>query len=358
MSSKKILSLIIPAYQAERTIVRALNSATAWEGDDLEIIVVNDGSTDGTLCLLQDEAAKDSRIRIITQENKGRSAARNTGIAHAQAEWVMFLDSDDYLLAGWSDLVKSTFDIPTDLIVFSYKRGYKQESPEETNNAPLLKRDACISLSEMKDFLIDGVFPKSISNHQQYEWNSCCARLYRNNVLQKMAQLSDGAPFPLGIRFSEDRIFNLTFLDHARFESIHFFDSAIYFWDLVASSTVSRVRFRDIFSITSFSSAVAQLQLDEESSGKLLASEVLARISKSACLPLSQLPKAAKTWNVLLSKEEISRSVPYIPRIKEGSYWFNKLPVFGITHKQRFLALLYWHIVYKIVDLVRGIALR
>lgn len=73
---------------------------------------------------------------------------------------------------------------------------------------------------------------------------------------------------------------------------------------------------------------------------------------------MSQLPKAAKTWNALLSKEEISRSIPYIPRIKEGSYWFNKLPVFGIAHKQRFLALLYWHIVYKIVDLVRGITLR
>lgn len=352
MNDQPIVSLIIPAYQAEKTIGRTLESATSWKGDGLEIIVVDDGSTDLTTTLLHDAASQDDRIVLVSQANKGRSAARNAGIACAKARWVMFLDSDDLLMPGWDDTVKQTANAKGDLLVFSYRYGYTQISLEGRSDSGSPVEDACIDSSEMKQFLIDGSFPNGINNPRLYEWNSCWARLYRNETVQKIMELTSGEPFPLGIRFSEDRIFNLTFVSNMEDPSIRFFSNILYYWDLGSSSTVSSIRPQDARTVIPFSSAVARLQLDKESAGKLLAAEVLARFRTTSRLPASQLPKAAKTWGDLLSTHEISHSIPFIPRIQEGRLWVNRLPVFGITHNLRFLALLYWHVVYKLVDLI------
>jgi glycosyltransferase involved in cell wall biosynthesis len=91
------VSTVIPAYNAECTIAQALDSALAQDCPDHEIIVVNDGSTDGTASIL--ERYRD-RIRIVNQANQGAAAARNTGIAHAGGKYIAFLDSDDLWLPG------------------------------------------------------------------------------------------------------------------------------------------------------------------------------------------------------------------------------------------------------------------
>lgn len=354
MHSQPTLSLIIPAYQAEQTIIRALQSASSWKGDGLEIIVVDDGSTDTTSSLIEEAASKDARIIPLAQENRGRSAARNMGISHAKAKWIMFLDSDDYLMPGWDDAVKEAANEESDLVIFAYQRGYAQTPLEEQMPVGSAVKAACIDSSEMMRFLIDGSFPSAIPDPRQYEWNSCWARLYRNDTLQSVAALTEGEAFPLGIRFSEDRIFNLEFALNAQRPTICFFSNVIYYWDLAASSTVSSSSLQDAHSILSFSSAVDGLCLDKESAKKLLATETLARFRKSAYLPLLQLPEAAKTWNHLLSLQKISEAIPFIPQVEEGKLWFNRLPAFGLVKGFRFLALLYWHIIYKLADIAKG----
>ncbi len=90
-------SICIPAYNREKLIFRALRSCLAQTEADFEILVVDDGSTDGTSAAV--ESMTDSRIRLIRHEtNRGHSAARNTAVAAAQGDWVVMLDSDDELL--------------------------------------------------------------------------------------------------------------------------------------------------------------------------------------------------------------------------------------------------------------------
>lgn len=93
-----LISVIIPVYNAEKYINRCIKSVVHQSYSELEIIVVNDGSTDNSLPICEELAARDNRIKVISQTNGGVSKARNVGICLAKGEYVMFLDSDDYML--------------------------------------------------------------------------------------------------------------------------------------------------------------------------------------------------------------------------------------------------------------------
>lgn len=87
------ISVIIPAYNAERTILETIKSVQQQTFSDFEIIVINDGSTDRTVELIQ--SIKDERVKIFSYQNGGLPVARNRGITHAGGEFIAFLDADD-----------------------------------------------------------------------------------------------------------------------------------------------------------------------------------------------------------------------------------------------------------------------
>lgn len=90
-------SIIIPVYNVEEYLRACLDSVLAQTFSDWEAVCVNDGSTDGSLSVLEEYEKKDHRLRIISQPNGGLSAARNTGLAAAQGDYVVFVDSDDWV---------------------------------------------------------------------------------------------------------------------------------------------------------------------------------------------------------------------------------------------------------------------
>ena len=99
-TDKPLVSVIIPVYNGRDYIGEAIDSAALQTYRNLEIIVVDDGSSDGTLDILRERAAKDQRIRVISQANGGVAKARNTAIAAARGEFIAPLDADDLWLPG------------------------------------------------------------------------------------------------------------------------------------------------------------------------------------------------------------------------------------------------------------------
>ncbi len=95
------ISFIIPCYNVEKYVADCLDSVLAQGVSDWEAICVNDGSKDGTLAILEAYAKRDARIKVISQENGGLSAARNAAIKVAQGTWLYYLDSDD-VIAPWA----------------------------------------------------------------------------------------------------------------------------------------------------------------------------------------------------------------------------------------------------------------
>ena len=91
-----LVSVIIPAYNARQTLGRCLDSVLPQLTDEMEVLVVNDGSTDDTAELLDAYARAHENIKVFSQPNRGQAAARNEALRHATGEWICFLDADDY----------------------------------------------------------------------------------------------------------------------------------------------------------------------------------------------------------------------------------------------------------------------
>ncbi len=96
-----LVSIIVPVYQVKEYIGECVESLLAQTYTNLEILLVDDGSTDGSGELCDEYAAKDTRVRVIQQENRGLSAARNAGLDRATGEYVAFVDSDDVVLTNY-----------------------------------------------------------------------------------------------------------------------------------------------------------------------------------------------------------------------------------------------------------------
>ena len=94
------LSVIIPIYNTSAALPRCIDSILCQSFADFELLLVDDGSTDGSGALCDQYATKDSRIRVFHKPWGGTSSARNVGLDHATGEWVTFVDSDDYIEEG------------------------------------------------------------------------------------------------------------------------------------------------------------------------------------------------------------------------------------------------------------------
>ena len=99
-----IVSIVIPLFNKETTILRAINSVFYQTNKNFELIIVNDGSTDNSAKLVE-SLSEDKRVRLINQENSGPGAARNRGIREAKTDLIAFLDADDEWLPGFLDAI-------------------------------------------------------------------------------------------------------------------------------------------------------------------------------------------------------------------------------------------------------------
>lgn len=124
-----LVSVIIPAYNAENTIESTMSSALSQTYSNIEVVVVNDGSIDNTENVLISKFENDSRVRVITQNNQGVSVARNTGIEQSTGEYIVFLDSDDYLENDFVSKLVSLITSSNSDIAFC---GYRSIDENET----------------------------------------------------------------------------------------------------------------------------------------------------------------------------------------------------------------------------------
>lgn len=113
------VSIIVPIYNVEEYLSACLHSCVSQTLYDIDIICVNDGSTDGSVRIAEAFAARDRRIQIVNKPNGGLASARNAGIEAACGEMIMFLDGDDYLQEQACERVwRETLEAPTDVVIF------------------------------------------------------------------------------------------------------------------------------------------------------------------------------------------------------------------------------------------------
>ncbi|MCU4517999.1 glycosyltransferase [Acinetobacter radioresistens] len=127
------ISVIIPVYNAQDTIEKTIQSITSQSYQNLEIILVNDGSTDSSYEICRRIQSEDSRIKIIDKENGGVSSARNMGVAHATGEYIIHADSDDIVLPNaYMNLIREANRSNAAIIVGGYYSGLESNYVEKT----------------------------------------------------------------------------------------------------------------------------------------------------------------------------------------------------------------------------------
>lgn len=205
MSNKGInicpkISIVVPVYNASKTLCRCIDSIMSQDFTDFELILIDDGSSDNSFEICQEYAQKDSRIISIHQENAGPSTARNHGILIAKGEFINFIDSDDYVesdyLASFEMLnLSEEIDIVFCGMVADYKNG--------TKHAMRLPVMQCMGKDNIAAFVY------KIHSLGMIGW--VCNKIYRTHIIKE-----NNLSFDSSIRIREDQIFTLEYLHYIK----------------------------------------------------------------------------------------------------------------------------------------------
>ncbi len=126
MMRTPLVSVIVPVYKAEQYLRRCLDSVLAQTYENWECICVNDGSPDNSAAILEEYGAKDSRFRVLNQENKGVSCARNLALENVRGEYLIFIDSDDSIHPQLLEIcVYQAIRDDSDLVAYSLSHSYR-----------------------------------------------------------------------------------------------------------------------------------------------------------------------------------------------------------------------------------------
>ena len=205
MKKKEVyVSIIVPVYNTQAYLKECLDSLINQTLKEIEIIIINDGSTDNSINIIKEYEEKDNRIKLIDKENEGQSATRNKGLEQASGEYVAFVDSDDYIdLNMYENLYDSARKNKADLVICDYsniKNGkILNEKVMKLKNESIVLNDISVSYYILK--YIRGY------KHGHEVWN----RLYRrdlliNNNIRFLVNRMNGLP-----EIGEDLYFNLKY---------------------------------------------------------------------------------------------------------------------------------------------------
>ena len=216
-----LISIVIAAYNIAEYIERGVASVCGQSYRNLEILVVDDGSTDGTGALCDRIASGDGRVRVIHKENGGLSDARNAGLAQARGDYIAFVDGDDWIDARmYEDMLSALKEQRADAAVCRYRQIYRDHTDDgSVDRAVVFEGQEALEqyVRETEEYAI-----------QNAAWN----KLYRREIL-------DGLTFPTG-RWYEDIMFTTVAL--SRVKRCIYLDTAYYNYIIDREGSIMNAR--------------------------------------------------------------------------------------------------------------------
>ena len=204
------VSIVLPVYNVEKYLARCLDSILNQTFENFEVICVNDGSPDNSLEILEKYKKIDNRIKIISQENKGLSGARNTGIKHSNGEYIAFIDSDDVIHPQYLEVLAS-FIGDSDVIASAHIENISEVPKISKINTNKVKVSFYNNIRS--EYINKKLYKKTLS----VVWN----KLYKKDIFENLN-------FKEGISPGEDDIF--TFEMMMKINSLKIVDSKLYYY--------------------------------------------------------------------------------------------------------------------------------
>lgn len=231
------VSVVVPVYNVQDYLEQCLDSLVNQTLSEIEIVCVNDGSTDSSPAILEKYSSKDSRIRIVTQKNKGLSGARNTGMKYIKGEYVCFIDSDDWLEANaLEELYEMSRKLDLDMIFYQMRNYIEDRNEfEDTQYGSVGVLD---SSYEGKIFTYEDVLNVLFKLP-----HSPCSKLFKTSFLREL-----DVEFPENLNYEDVLFFYKVFLKAKR---VSFLRKPFYIYRTRADSITGSagVKSLDIFEI-------------------------------------------------------------------------------------------------------------
>lgn len=181
------ISIVVPVYKVEKYISRCIESILMQTYEDIELILVDDGSPDNSGKICEDYAKKDSRIKVLHKQNGGPSDARNTGLEIATGDYIMYVDSDDYIEKySCEELAAIIKQYQADIVCFNLRNISEEDGHMMNNNGFYRNSDTkSIQIMTYEEAMIDNLYRKSI----RYE---AVSKIYKRQIAQRIK-------FPVGM---------------------------------------------------------------------------------------------------------------------------------------------------------------
>ena len=311
--NEPIVSVIVPVYNAEKSVEKCVLSILDNRYQALELILVNDGSSDGSGAICDKLAKIDHRIKVIHQVNGGVGAARNHGLSLASGKYVAFLDSDDTVDAEmYEKLVRAAEEHDADCVVCSLVNVYASHT--ETVHH-VFQNQVITNRAEINERI---VVPLIIPGHgDAVLMQGPCNKLYRNSLIQKHGLQFSHLPY------AEDWLFNIAFLMNC--DIVSFLDEPLYFYDRTSEGSLSKSWRKDSFRNTVWiQNKLAQLFPERYSSENLMLGVLGIQVE---CLRNYAYYCGAKGFftyaSQLFSDEELANAYRALPQLP-AQYRFPK----------------------------------
>lgn len=191
-----MISVIVPIYNVEKYLRRALNSLITQTHKDWEAILVDDGSTDNSGKIAEEYAQEDSRFKVIHKANGGLSDARNAGMTHVSGEYTLFLDSDDFLHPQLMELcLQAAKRDNSDLIAFTYDRAYRTKNlilhflhlPESSPHYRLYDNPPYLITDNIFDYATEWSHPKDIDKRWAIKHCQVWRCMYKTDIIRNIS---------------------------------------------------------------------------------------------------------------------------------------------------------------------------
>lgn len=226
----KKISVIIPVYNVEKYLKQCLDSVLCQTYKNLEILLVDDGSTDNSGSICDDIAKMDSRIKVIHKENGGLSSARNAGLDLAIGDYIAFVDSDDYLdLSTFENCIAKLLETDADVCMFSHFTTDGQY--EKAHKLPLDKE--IYQREELKTNIVP-LFIGQKNGNEEPLLGFVCRQIFKRNAIGELRFRSERD------YYAEDVVFDLEFYTKANKMCV--INKPLYYYRYVETSLSNRYR--------------------------------------------------------------------------------------------------------------------
>ncbi len=325
--SNELVSVIVPVYNVEKHISKCVDSIVNQSYKNLEIILLNDGSPDNSISVLNEYAQKDSRIIVVDKENEGVAKTRNKGIELATGKYLVFSDSDDM------------YDVEfVEKAVFELEKGHSQyiSGAFETfnENGRLTKVDYLSAFGTELD--INDYLDVMAKYQAGAYWGANWGKMFISSIVN-----DNNIRYESDVKFAEDFRFNLEYLKYVKHVSL--IHEPVYYYRVDTQNSLSKgnvdllrywkeyrelaYRYKELYSLT------GAYERNESKIGKIVlnaANDLLRKALKSKNAPRVLFDEMVKTADIELKKEDLKKMklehrMCYKALMRKKPFWLFRL---------------------------------